>query len=673
MHVYGVKPMFEETSRRRTTYVGSMRSRWWMVVVALWLFLACDRAKPPGSVGSLAPGFDGATAWLNVDHPLSMAELRGKVVVVDFWTSCCINCIHTLPVLASVEQKFAGRPVVVVGVHSAKFDAEGEAGRLREIVSEYSIVHPIAVDGSMKLWDAWGAKAWPTVLVLDASGHVVWTGSGEPSLGAISAAIDGALTGGAGMLSDAPLKGLRHEVDHSGPLAFPGKVIVLADGSLAISDSGHHRIVFATTDGTVRAVVGSGLAGFTDGSFEEASFHKPQGLTELGDVVYVADTENHAIRAIDLKARKVTTVAGTGELGAGPLSGVAPARTTKLRSPWDLVAVGDAVYVAVAGSHQIAVLHVRDATIELFAGDGAEHRMDGAGVASSFAQPSGLATDGKMLFVADSETSSIREVSLATRDVHTLVGQDLFVFGDVDGPAPKVRLEHPVGVAWSPGAVWIADTYNSKVKRVDLATDVSRTLIGGRDHAALFEPEGLFVHGDDVAVADTKHHRIQMVSVTTGVARTIELRGLTAPSVGVAIAVAHAAAPSGAAIVLDEIALSASRTTKLHFDWKAPAGTGINDEAPFHLAWTSSDGLATVPTPLRGAGASVEHGFDITVTPITGTPGGRLQGELGVVICDTRTHLVCVPVRRAIALSFRIASDGAEPPTIYIPLPEAKP
>jgi DNA-binding beta-propeller fold protein YncE len=642
---------------------------------AFCLALACSRSGTGGR--KVAPGFAGATAWLNVDHAITMDELKGKVVVVDFWTSCCINCIHTLPVLSAIEHRFAGRPVVVLGVHSAKFDAERDADRLRDIVSEYSIVHPIAVDGSMKIWDAWGARAWPTVKVLDSTGHIVWTGSGEPKESDIAAAVDEALAKGAqaGALSEKPLAGLRHEVDHSGPLSFPGKVIVLADGTLAISDSGHHRVVFAGADGAVLSVVGSGLAGMTDGGFEEASFKKPQGLTEVGDLVYVADTENHAIRAIDRSARKVSTVAGTGEIGAGHLVGTSPARTTKLRSPWDLVAASGVVYVALAGSHQIGAFHPREGTIEAFAGDGTEQRLDGAGMAASFAQPSGLATDGTRLFVADSETSSVREVSIATRDVHTIVGQDLFVFGDVDGPAPRVRLEHPLGVAFGAGAVWVADTYNSKVKRIDLATDTVATIVGGRDHAALYEPEGLFFHADELVVADTKHHRVAIVPVNgaqPATPRAIELRGLTAPPVGVALEVATAAPPPGEAIDLGEVALPAGGPTRLRFEWKVPDGTGVNDDAPFHVTWTSSDGLATVPTALRSKGATVQRGFDLEVTPIAGATGGRLGGELGLVLCDTKTHLVCVPVRRAIGVSFRLATDKAPPPPVMIPLPAAK-
>jgi thiol-disulfide isomerase/thioredoxin/energy-converting hydrogenase Eha subunit A len=651
-----------------------------LLLLSLGALPGCGHhAAANGDETKLAPGFAGATAWLNVDHALTLEELRGKVVVVDFWTSCCINCIHTLPVLAEVEKTFAGKPVVVIGVHSAKFEVEKEADRLREIVAEYSIAHPIAVDGSMKLWNAWGVQGWPTVVVLDAAGHIVSSVTGETDRATLERAVQKALDDGAkaGTLVAKPLAGLRREVDHSGPLAFPGKVIALADGSLAISDTGHNRIVVVTADGAVESVVGSGLAGLTDGGFAEASFRKPQGLAESGDLLYVADTENHAIRVVDRHARTVATVAGTGELGVAPLDAApTPARTTKLRSPWDLVQAGGALYVALAGSHQIALLNVRDGTISAFAGDGKERRLDGAGMVSSFAQPSGLTTDGKSLFVADAETSSIRAVSLATRDVHTLVGQDLFVFGDVDGAAPVVRLEHPLGVAWGAGAVWVADTYNSKIKRFDLTTGVMRTVCGGRDHRDLFEPEGLFFRGNDLVVADTKHHRIEQVDTKTGALHALEIRGLVAPSVGVALDVPRPdRQPSTAveALSLGDVPLASHGATIVHFGWKTVPGTGINEEAPFHVEWTSSDGLASVPTPIKSTGATVQHGFDLAVTPIQGAEGGRLAGRLDVVLCDVTTHLVCVPVRRTIELTFRVATTPGESPTVLIPLPEAKP
>ncbi|MEO8875378.1 MAG: thioredoxin-like domain-containing protein, partial [Polyangiaceae bacterium] len=229
---------------------------------------AADTKSLPAESGRVAvPGFDGATAWLNVDHALTMKELAGHVVVVDFWTSCCINCLQTLPTLAKIEDQFANDPVVVVGVHSPKFDAETERARLSDAVRQYSIRHPVAVDGSMKIWNAWGVDAWPTVIVLDTKGRAVWVGSGEPDREKLAGIVTSALAEGKanGSLITTKITGISPEKDDSGPLAFPGKVTSLTGGGLAVSDTGHNRIVLFDAAGKVSSVIGSGLSGNTDG------------------------------------------------------------------------------------------------------------------------------------------------------------------------------------------------------------------------------------------------------------------------------------------------------------------------------------------------------------------------------------------------------------------------
>ncbi|MEO5731682.1 MAG: thioredoxin-like domain-containing protein, partial [Byssovorax sp.] len=326
---------------------------------------------PPEKDRGEVPGFDGASAWINVDHPLTKDELRGRVVIVDFWTSCCINCLQTLPVLHALEDRFRGRAVTVVGVHSPKFDEEKEAGRLRDVVRDNRIEHPVAVDASMAIWRAWGVEGWPTVAVLDVEGRAIWAASGEPSLEELSSVVATALDEGrrGGKLAQGPLRGVRVEPSENGPLRYPGKVLALKDGGLAVSDTGHDRVVVVDRSGKVEATIGSGLAGKADGSFTEASFSRPGGLAEVGSDLFVADTGNHTLRRIDRRAGAVTTVAGTGEIGAGRLSPQErPARSVALRSPWDLLEVRGNLYVALAGSHQIGAFDPQHGTLRLLAG-----------------------------------------------------------------------------------------------------------------------------------------------------------------------------------------------------------------------------------------------------------------------------------------------------------------
>lgn len=625
---------------------------------------------PPEKDRGDVPGFEGASAWLNVDHPLTKDELRGRVVVVDFWTSCCINCLQTLPVLHALEDRFRGRAVTVVGIHSPKFDEEKEAGRLRDIVRDNRIEHPVAVDDRMAIWRAWGVEGWPTVAVLDVEGRAIWAASGEPSIDELSSVVATALDEGrrGGKLAQGPLHGVRAEPSESRPLRYPGKVLALGDGGLAIADTGHDRVVVIDKGGKVEATIGSGLAGKADGSFKEASFSRPEGLAEVGGELFVADTGNHSLRKIDRRAGAVTTVAGTGEIGTGRLSpDERPARSVALRSPWDLLEVQGKLYVALAGSHQIGAFDPRHGTFRLLAGNGVEARADGALLDASFAQPSALATDGKEVFVLDSETSSVRAIDVARGQVRTVMGEDLFVFGDVDGDRTKARLQHPIGMAYADGAIWVADSYNSKVKRVDPATGATRTVIG----AELGEPAGLAAAAGTLFIADTNHHRVLRWPLA-GKAKVeaVALGDLAAPSAAAATPARVAIDPRDPTIPLGPLRIPPGSASKIRVSWEIPQGTGVNDDAPFRVVWASARGLARLPDPTREKGTLARDGFEIQVEPVAGAKTAELTGVLDMVVCDVVTHSVCLPVRRTLTASFAVES-GAQPAAVSIPLPAA--
>jgi sugar lactone lactonase YvrE len=282
------------------------------------------------------------------------------------------------------------------------------------------------------------------------------------------------------------------------------------------------------------------VAGFTDGPLETARLHHPQGLVLDGDVVYVADTGNHSIRRVDLRAGRVTTIAGTGSKADRPGSG-GPALETPLRSPWDLTVVDGTLYVAMAGNHQLWAHRLGSDETRRCAGSGHEGLRDDPLPRAWLAQPSGLDVyHGGALLFTDSETSSVR---VATRPeggdgmVTTLVGEDLFEFGDVDGGPDVARLQHPLGVAWheASATIYVADTYNNKVKRLDPRMGVVTTWLGDgepgyRDGAGsaarFFEPSGLSVTDDALWIADTNNHAIRRADLTTGDVTTVELRGL---------------------------------------------------------------------------------------------------------------------------------------------------
>ena len=415
-----------------------------------------------------APELAGAVDWLNVPAPLTLEALRGKVVLLDFWTYGCINCIHILPDLKKLEARFPNE-LVVIGVHAAKFENEKSTANIRQIIERYGIAHPVANDADFRIWRAYTVRAWPSRIIIDPAGYIVGAASGEGNYEGFEEAIAAVIRvfdeRGELDRTPLPLKLEQSEPSSSG-LRFPGKVLATAD-HLYISDSSHHQIVVCDHAGRVSARIGSGGPGQADGAFDAASFHKPQGLALVGGRLWVADTENHLLRAIDLEERLVTTEAGTGEQCMWREEG-GRARTVALNSPWDLTVAGPLLFVAMAGPHQIWMMDVARGIIWPYAGSGREARADGPIEEAAFAQPSGLAVKGSVMFVADAESNIIRAIDLPpVNRVRTLAGGDLFEFGDKDGTGDRVRLQHPLGVAIFGDRVVIADTYNHKIKLLE--------------------------------------------------------------------------------------------------------------------------------------------------------------------------------------------------------------
>lgn len=445
--------------------------------------------------------------------------------------------------LAAVERELEGEPFLAVGVHSPKFPNERDPEMVREAVRRYGITHPVVVDSDHMIWSEYGVRAWPTLTVLDPEGYVVAAGSGEPDEVMLLRAIRRILAEGVAKetLTDQPLP-LRREPVPAGSLAYPGKVIAAGD-RIFVADTGHDQVVVSDLAGTQLKRIGSGQPGFDDGSETEARLHHPNGLALVGEVLYVADTGNHALRAVDLASGTVLTVAGTGEKGSGATMRAGPGREIALRSPWDLAWDGARLFVAMAGSHQIWTFDPASGAVAPFAGTGQELRRDGPAAAAAFAQPSGLVMLDGILYIADSEISSIRAISDLDGEpvVRTVCGSgDLFGYGDRDGRGEEVLLQHPIGITAGEVVLYVADTYNHKVRAVDPGTGESTTLFGSGDAErlpelvpgyalvradavtpAFFEPEGIAYRDGELLVADTNNHRLVAVALADGTRRVI--------------------------------------------------------------------------------------------------------------------------------------------------------
>ena len=442
--------------------------------------------------------------------------------------------MHIFPQLRKLEEKYQ-EELVVVGVHSAKFTSEKDTANIEKAIRRLELEHPVVNDKDFRVWSQYSARAWPTLYVVDPEGNILGRHEGEITFDAFDRVIRDMITEFEvrGTLDRTPIPGLSAHKEEGGTLSFPSKIIADEKGSrLFVSDSNHNRVLSISLDGKILDVIGGGDVGLEDGDYADAKFHHPHGLTLSGDSLYVADTENHAIRRIDLRERRVETIAGTGEQARtfhdGGVGSVA------LNSPWDLTCLDGMLYIAMAGFHQLWVMHLESGYVGPFAGSGREGIKDGSLRNAMLAQPTGIDTDGDTIYFADSETSAVRTATRGeSGKVNTLVGTGLFDFGDKDGVGDRALLQHVQGVCWHEGMLYITDTYNNKIKRIEPLTQavVSFTGLGdtgfedGPAREALFyEPEGLAIANGKMYIADTNNHAIRVATLSTGSVSTLELK-----------------------------------------------------------------------------------------------------------------------------------------------------
>uniref|UniRef100_A0A1A9WXD8 Thioredoxin-like_fold domain-containing protein n=1 Tax=Glossina brevipalpis TaxID=37001 RepID=A0A1A9WXD8_9MUSC len=507
--------------------------------------------------------------WFNVNQSLTLTGLHGKLVILDFFTYCCINCMHVLPELRNLEELYSiDRGLVVVGVHSPKFENEKVTSNILAAAQRYGIKHPIVNDERMTLWRYIGIKCWPTLLLLAPSGAPLLMLMGEGHGMFLEHFVGEALRffNKRGELENfsLPLKPLV--LQSASKLRFPSKIALSDEGNFAIADAGNNRILVVNSSGIVLYKIGSGAPGLIDGDLFTSCFNSPQGVAFLeNDVLIVADTENHALRKVSLRTGTVETLVGTGQQGHDRVGGkIGPLQD--ISSPWDIavfrtrdmdmsfhmdgqnIPEKNIVLIAMAGSHQIwgyfpegiiwwKFRKFEPGTCVSLIGNGAEeNRNNSYPQNAAFAQPSGLAMAKDFLYIADSESSSVRKASMVDGKVLPVVGgdrnpQNLFAFGDADGKQYAAKLQHPLALAYNHcnDKIYLADTYNHKIKMINLETNTIETLpIKSSDGVSvqnLNEPSGLCVdsQGKFILVSDTNNHQILRVCLKTLKAETFSM------------------------------------------------------------------------------------------------------------------------------------------------------
>ncbi len=612
-----------------------------------------------------APEFPPGLTWFNVSEPLSFEKLRGKIVLLDFWTQGCINCQHIIPDLERLEREFADS-LVVIGVHTGKYTEEQEDAAVAEAIARYNRKHPVVNDPDYVIWRQWGVRAWPTVVLIDPRGSVVGGASGElvyQRFQPVIEAVHEEFTA-RGLIDRTPIPLDLEATVASTFLAFPSEVLADEEGGrLFIADAGHHRIVVTDLSGRVVTAYGSGEAGFANGGPSEARFRDPQGL-ELspdGNTLWVADTRNHALRAIDLVENEVTTIAGTGQRGYQQFTAGDPL-STALASPWDIHYHDGSLYIANAGTHQIWALDLEVNYLTVFAGTGRENIDDGHRLnTATLAQPSGITGDGTYLYWVDAESSSLRRVPFTGfGDVETLIGTDLFDWGDADGPAGAAQIQHAQGLALGDGVVYIADTYNHKIRALSLA-DLSVTTVAGSGarawldatggSAGFEEPNGLSLAGGKLYLADTGNNVIRTIDPSSSAVSTLSLTNLAA---------ANPRLPEdGILRVQLPVQVVAPGVGTLRITFSSPRDSHLNSAAPSRFELTSSSAEVVQLSETVVTWQTEEVSFTIPIPIELRVGEAEITGEGVVYFCRTGEEALCLIQRVQLVVPVRVSAEAS--------------
>lgn len=580
---------------------------------------------------------DGGTEWLNTAQPIDMKDLKGKIVILDFWTYCCINCMHVLPDLKFLEEKYPNQ-IVVIGVHSAKFDNEKDSKSIRDAILRYEIKHPVVNDSEMILWRKFGTRAWPTIAIVDPEGKFAGSQSGEGNRDLMDAVVTQLIKyhRWKGTLDETPLV-FESEAGKVQPtsLRYPGKVLAdEASQRVFITDSNHNRIVVASMSGELLELIGTGRSGSADGAFDVAEFNRPQGTALVGNTLYVADTENHLLRAVDLETKTVSTLAGTGRQSApGFVSG--NLLEASLNSPWSIAHESGTLYIAMAGPHQVWSHELGSGIISVYAGSGREDVINGPLTTCAFAQPSEIvpSLDGKFLYLVDSEGSAVRKLPTGGKGRVTTIagtsemprGQSLFAFGFTDGVGAKARFQHPLGVAVFEDSLFVADSYNHALRQIELKTGKVSTVAGSGtagislEPLLLSEPGGLSVAGSSLFIADTNNHRIVVMDSKTKQSRILEVAGLSGPTPPKVAPVRD----TSDAINVEARSITAGDHLTVKVALSIPDGYKLNDLAPVTWEIFTEAEQPLFPAELlneRDEAVVVDGSAEFDL-PMTGEPG----------------------------------------------------
>ncbi len=616
-----------------------------------------------------APELPEQLTWLNCQGPLGQEALRGKVILLDFWSYASVESQFVAPQLRALARKHP-RELIVIGVHQAGGERPPETDAVRRAIARLEIEHPVVIDHESRVSKLFGVRGAPVFIIIDPRSRVrarsVWTDAFEAVDRKVAELIAEAEY--EGTLSRLPVAGIRVDADRASGraasgLLFPGAVLADAEGGrLFVADSGHHRIIEADLEtGVARRVIGMGQAGLVDGRLDRVRFRNPRGLALEGDRLYAADAGNHVLREVDLRHEFVRTVAGTGERSTRKTTTGArrPGRLTALDFPWGLALAGETLYFTVAGSHQIWRCDLETDEVSLHAGTGSAGAADGPHLQATLIEPRGIATDGRRLYFTDRSTSSVRAAGLGSDgEVETLGGA---VHPEGAGAVliePLFR--SPLGIVWRQGFLYVVGACDSAVCSLDLRSGDYRRLMPVSEKAEtapnLWEAADISAGGDYLYVADTNNHRVLRLRAGDGV---VTDWGLTLPSfVESSLGALESSEPytEEEDLRLPEVSLGEG-STYLHFDLRLPPGHRMNRAAPFEITANGDGEIVEVPGgtfQLRTGDPS----FPVTIPLQLRTGAGALQIVLVLYYCEAPEDRLCYYQSLRLRVPIRVSPAG---------------
>jgi DNA-binding beta-propeller fold protein YncE len=474
--------------------------------------------------------------WLNSSSPISLSKLKGKIVLLYFWNYSNINSFQSLQKLKKLEKKYS-KELFIIGIHTGKFSYEKEIETLQHSILKLEINFPVVHDPELKVMSSYLIQTFPSFVLINPIGKVLGKHTGEDFYSVFEQVILNTINEfeKKNLLNRTSIE-LELEKDKlpDTVLSYPSKIILNEKGNeIYISDTNHNRILRIDI-GTrkILDIIGSGQNGFEDGLFKDAKLNQPRGIYLKENYLYIADTNNHSIRRADINSKKLITLAGNGEQAIG-FNGIGKGRQASFHSPWDLVEYKNKLYITTSGSHQIWSLDLNSLETENFAGSGRENLFDEKLTLSALARPSGITRDETKLYFTDSGVSAIRLAEIKKEgEIKTLLGKGLFEFGDVDGNPHEARLQFPLGLHYNSFKLYIADSFNHKIKFYDIDKKEVYTLSGtGKpsqvvstlSESGYNEPSSLFSFKNLLYIADTNNHSIKILDTKTNLVKLFDI------------------------------------------------------------------------------------------------------------------------------------------------------